>query len=344
MASSASDFQLPANARPPATIHLRPPSFQPPSPGTVDLTRKQGRQQGRQPGPSGIGRRGLSRQELALIGITMLWGATFSVVHLAMQVSGPMFFVGLRFIAAGLIGLFVFRRAMAGLTALELRAGIAIGLMLLGGYGLQTVGLQTITGSESAFITALYVPLVPLLQWLVLKRPVHPMNLVGIVLAFIGLLCLAGPGPGGGFSFGSGQLVTLLGAFAIAGEIILISRYAGRVDIGRVTTVQLLVCGLAAFALMPLIGEPVPAFSRVWLLAALSLGAMSILIQVTMNWAQRSVSATRATIIYAGEPVWGGVVGRLLGDRLPALAFFGAALILLGMLVSELRPRRSRER
>lgn len=289
-------------------------------------------------------RTGLNRQAAALIAVTMLWGATFSVVHVAMKTSGPMFFVGLRFVAAGLIGLVVFRRAMAGLTRLELRAGGAIGLMLLGGYGLQTVGLQTITGSESAFITALYVPLVPLLQWLVLRSPPQPMSLVGVALAFAGLLCLAGPDQGEGLAFGFGQLVTLLGAFAIASEIILISKYAGRVHVGRVTTVQLLACGLAAFAMMPLSGESVPAFSWVWLVSALALGAMSIAIQLTMNWAQKDVSATRATIIYAGEPVWGGLFGRLLGDRLPALAFVGAALIVVGVLVSELRPRLGRRK
>ena len=277
-----------------------------------------------------------------MIGVTALWGATFSIVHVAMKTSGPMFFVGLRFVTAGLIGLWLFRRALAGLTALEWQAGFAIGLMLLGGYGLQTVGLQTITGSESAFITALYVPLVPLLQWLVLKQPPRPMHWVGIALAFAGLLLLAGPMPGAGASFGFGQLVTVLGALAIAAEIILISRYAGRVDVGRVTTLQLLICGLGAFLMMPLTGERLPAFSWVWLLSAVALGAMSILIQVTLNWAQRSVSATRATIIYAGEPVWGGVVGRLLGDRLPGLALVGAALIVVGVLVSELKLRRSR--
>ena len=40
----------------------------------------------------------LSRQELALIAVTMVWGGTFLVVHLAMQHSGPLFFVGLRFV------------------------------------------------------------------------------------------------------------------------------------------------------------------------------------------------------------------------------------------------------
>ena len=56
----------------------------------------------------------LSRQELALVGITALWGATFLIVHTAMDHSGPLFFVGLRFVAAGLISVAVFWRTLAG--------------------------------------------------------------------------------------------------------------------------------------------------------------------------------------------------------------------------------------
>jgi len=113
-----------------------------------------------------------------------------------------------------------------------------------------------------------------------------------------------------------------------------------RIRIGRVTVVQLFVAGMLGFAAMPLVGEQVPLFSWIWLIAALALGASSCLIQLTMNWAQRSVSPTRATIIYAAEPVWGGVIGRVAGERLPALALLGAALIVAGTVVSELKPRR----
>ncbi len=56
-----------------------------------------------------------------------------------------------------------------------------------------------------------------------------------------------------------------------------------------------------------------------------------------MNWAQRSVSPTRATVIYTGEPVWAGIFGRLAGERLPLLALVGAAFIVAGVLVSELK-------
>jgi hypothetical protein len=49
---------------------------------------------------------------------------------------------------------------MSGLTLKETLAGTAIGIMIAIGYGTQTIGLQSILSSESAFLTALYVPLV----------------------------------------------------------------------------------------------------------------------------------------------------------------------------------------
>jgi drug/metabolite transporter (DMT)-like permease len=61
-----------------------------------------------------------------------------------------------------------------------------------------------------------------------------------------------------------------------------------------------------------------------------------------MNWAQRSVSPTRATVIYTGEPVWAGIFGRIAGERLPLLALVGAAFIVAGVLVSELKLKRKK--
>lgn len=89
---------------------------------------------------------------------------------------------------------------------------------------------------------------------------------------------------------------------------------------------------------MPITGEKIPAFSWIWFASGVGLAAMSALIQLTMNWAQKSVSPTRATIIYTGEPVWAGIVGRVAGERLPATAFLGALFIIGGILVAELKP------
>ncbi|HDR2280298.1 TPA: DMT family transporter [Enterobacter ludwigii] len=281
-------------------------------------------------------------QEALLILITMFWGGTFLAVQYAVTLSGPFFFVGLRFataaIAVGLLSL----KTLRGLTLKELKAGVAIGVAIAMGYSLQTWGLQTITSSKSAFITAMYVPLVPLLQWLCLGRIPGLMSCTGIVLAFVGLIFLAGP-ENNLLALGPGEIITLVGAIAIAAEIILISTWAGKVDVKRVTVVQLATASLVAFATMVPAGESVPPMSTGLVVVALGLGIFSAIIQVTMNWAQRSVSPTRATVIYTGEPVWAGIFGRIAGERLPLLALVGAAFIVAGVLVSELKLKRKKK-
>ena len=284
--------------------------------------------------------RHFSRQEAALLGVTVLWGGTFFVMHAAMAHSGPLFFVGLRFVVAGLVTMLVFRRLMAGITQAEILAGSAIGASICVAYALLGQGLQSIEASKSAFLTALYVPAVPLLQWLLTGRAPHPMAWLGIGLAFIGLLLVSNPGVAAGFALGVGEAATIAGAVVIALEILLIGKFAGQVNVQRVTAIQLLVAGLCAFAAMPLAGEAVPGFSWLLIGSAVGLGLVSALIHLTMNWAQQSVSPTRATLIYATDPIWAGIIGRIAGDRLPATALLGAAFIVAGILASELRPRR----
>lgn len=275
-------------------------------------------------------------QEALLILITMFWGGTFLAVQYAVTMSGPFFFVGLRFATAALAVALLSLKVLRGLTWLEVKAGVAIGVSIALGYSLQTWGLQTISSSKSAFITAMYVPLVPLLQWLCLGRIPGLMSCIGILLAFTGLILLAGPG-GDLLVPGEGELITLASAVAIAAEIILISAWAGKVDIRRVTIIQLATASLVAFFAMIPAGESVPPLSPALLGVGLGLGIFSAIIQVVMNWAQRSVSPTRATVIYTGEPVWAGIFGRIAGERLPLLALLGGVFIVLGVLVSELK-------
>jgi len=284
----------------------------------------------------------IGRAELALIGITFLWGATFLIVKNAMTVTGPLFFVGLRFATATLATGILAAPVIRGVTRKEWIAGGAIGCGIFIGYTLQTWGLQTIPSSTSAFITAVYVPLVPLFQWAILRRRPHLMSWIGVALAFGGLLLVAGPQQG--LVLGKGELLTLVSTLAIAIEIILISMWANMVNVLRVTVIQLGVTSLLAFAFMAPAGEAVPSFSWLLALSACGLGLMSAMIQLVMNWAQRTVSPTRATVIYAGEPVWAGVIGRMAGERLPAAALLGGLLIVAGVIVSELRiGRKSRK-
>lgn len=280
----------------------------------------------------------ISRQEWALIAVTVVWGTTFLIVRNALSTTGPLFFVGLRFAFATAGVLLLSSSVIARLTRRELLAGMAIGVSIFIGYGFQTFGLQTISSSKSAFITAFYVPLVPILQWIFMHKRPHFMSWVGIFCALAGLMLLTGADDISG-GIGKGEIQTMICTVGTAFEILLISYFAGGVDLRRVTVVQLFVTSLLAFAFMIPMGEAVPAFSWTWLISAGWLGLATAAIQFGMNWAQRTVSPTRATVIYAGEPVWAGIFGRIAGERLPLAAILGGALVVLGVLVSELRPR-----
>ncbi|PRY10771.1 DMT family transporter [Kineococcus rhizosphaerae] len=283
-----------------------------------------------------------TRQEAALVAVTAVWGGTFLTVKHGLSVAGPMSFVALRFGAAALLLALVSGRALKGVTRRELLVGAAVGVALFGGYGLQTAGLRTIPSATSAFLTALYVPLVPVLQWLLLRRRPSAGNWVAVGLALTGLVLLTGLGLDG-LTVGTGELLTLAGAVASAAEILLIGRFAAAVDARRVTVVQLATCAALAGLTRPLVAEPVPGFSWTLAVVVAAMAVSTAVIQSTMNWAQRSVSPTRATVIYAGEPVWAGLVGRVAGERLGPAAVVGGGLVVLAALVSELRFRRSPE-
>ncbi|MGP4885265.1 EamA family transporter, partial [Klebsiella pneumoniae] len=69
----------------------------------------------------------------------------FLAVQYAVSLSGPLFFVGLGFATAALAVGLLSLRTLRGLTWLEVKAGVAIGVAIALGYGLQTWGLQTIS-------------------------------------------------------------------------------------------------------------------------------------------------------------------------------------------------------
>ena len=84
---------------------------------------------------------------------------------------------------------------------------------------------------------------------------------------------------------------------------------------------------------------PFPDHIHGFLLACNAVAVCTALIQSVIAWAQKSVPPTKATLIYTGEPVWGGVIGCLYGERLTLSSLAGCALVLAGILISE-RPEK----
>jgi drug/metabolite transporter (DMT)-like permease len=200
------------------------------------------------------------------------------------------------------------------------------------------MGLQTISSSKSAFLSALYVPLVPLLQLLVWQRVPKIGAALGILIAFTGTALLTSH-EGLDFAIGRGEVLTIVGAVAMAAEILLIGHFSRRCAPQRVTLIQLLTVAALALSTAGVMGEGLPQWHPIFVACLVGLAAATALIQFGMNWAQAFVPATKATLIYAMEPVWAGLVGAIAGERLGLWQGLGGALIVFAVVVGEFRFR-----
>ncbi len=287
------------------------------------------------------------KADLALAFVTLTWGATFVVVKEALADASPLTFVLLRFTLAFAILAVAFRRRLRrssrGLLRAELIiAGLIIGGLLYAGFAFQTAGLKLTTPTKSAFLTAMSVVLVPLLQVAIFRERLRGAVLGGVAAAVVGLYFLTMPP--GAIRLETGDLLTLACALAFAGHIVALGRYAPRFDVATLAVLQVGAAMLFAALAMPLFDAtgverifavPTPRLAVALLVTAGLATAAAFSIQ---TWAQRITSPTHAAILFTLEPVFAALTSLLvLNERLGGRELLGAGLILAGVLVAELR-------
>jgi drug/metabolite transporter (DMT)-like permease len=282
-----------------------------------------------------------------LVLLTVLWGTTFVVVKDALGHGDPFSFLALRFgVGAVVLSVLVGRRM---LSPSHLRRGAVLGAFLFVGFVLQTVGLKYTTPSRSAFITGMYVLLVPLVVMGLFRRVPRASLLVGVVLSALGLYFLTRPEEGSMEGISRGDWLTLGGSVAYAFHVAFTEKYAPKEGAAELVAVQLWVVALGSALCLPFVEvrvEWTPAFLGAVAFCGVFASALAISVQ---TWAQARTSAVRAVIIYSLEPLFTGVFSMALGyERLGVREWLGGGLIILGVLVSELGAalwdrRRARE-
>lgn len=286
-------------------------------------------------------RRGVGREraaELALAGIASVWGLTFVMVQDAIALLPALAFLAYRFIPAALLVAVVFHRRLRALSRAGWRWGLAMGCFLTAGYVLQTLGLEATTASNAGFITGMFVVLTPLLGAIFLRERVSAIGWVAAGVSAVGLYLLSGAG--GHFSLRGDGLV--LGcALAFAAHILVTDRAVDRHDVGALLAVQLGVVGLVCLAAAAVAGDlEAPRGWTVWsalVVTSLIASALGFFVQ---TYAQQHAPPARTALILASEPAFAGLFGWLLaGERLSAVAWLGAALIMAAIVAVEVVPR-----
>ena len=219
------------------------------------------------------------------------------------------------------------------------RAGAVLGVALYVSFALQTYGLAFTTPARSAFLTAGYVFLVPLLGRAFLRERIGLGVGVGALLATVGLALLTGPEVDAGIR--RGDVLSLLCALGFAVHILLLGRLAPGLPAAELAIAQLAVAAVLAVAASALASgvarlDPSAYGGRALAgVAFLGLGctALAYLVQ---TWAQRTTPAARAALIFALEPAFAAIFSVSLGqERLGAAETAGCILIGLGVVAAE---------
>jgi drug/metabolite transporter (DMT)-like permease len=273
-----------------------------------------------------------ARAHAALVVAAFFFGTTFLVVKDAVRDVGPVPFLTVRFgIGAAAAWLVARRRPV---TPGWGKAGLLTGVALMVGYLFQTIGLQYTTTTRSALITYLLLPIVPILSALVLRRPPTATTVAGIAIALVGVFVLNDAT----FAFGRGEALTFGCAVAFAVQIVMLAELSPKHDTHRLNSMQLAV--VAVGCLLP--GFFLGGYDftlQAWWAAAYTGVAASAVAFGCMVWAQQWVGPSRTALLLLLEPVFAGIAGYFIGERLGVLGITGALLILLGILVAELGPR-----
>ncbi|MBT3182453.1 MAG: DMT family transporter [Deltaproteobacteria bacterium] len=278
-----------------------------------------------------------SMAALSLLFVTAIWGSTFIFVKWTIAELDLYYFLFLRFFIASAFMSLVFYRRLKMMSFATLKAGAILGLFLTGTYVAQTEGLQYTTASNSALITGLYMVVVPFCSILYLKKKPSLLSIVGVTLAIPGLFFLTQYSLTG---INIGDIITMIVPFTCAWHITLTGKYAKDHPVVPLVVVQFIFAMIVCGAMTLFRGSATTSIPSVgWLTLGVTAIFATCLAFAVQTAAQRVIDPTRTGIIFAMEAVFGALFGWWLGGEvLTMLAFVGACLMVMGMIVSEIHP------
>ena len=274
-----------------------------------------------------------------------IWGFAFVAQRIGMDFLGAFTFNGIRF-AMGSISLlpviYFFNKKSQVENPAErvdadikttVKSGMIAGIVLYIAASLQQVGLIYTTAAKAGFITSLYIVLVPILG-IFLKQKTRSTTWIGAVTAAVGLYFLS---INENLTIEFGDLLQIIGAFFWAAHIQLIDKFVKNIDAIKLSSVQFATCSVLSL-ITAFIFEDVKMSGIIDAIVPLLYGGiMSAGVAYTLQAVgQRNAKPSHAAIALSMEAVFAAIGGiLLLKETLPLRGYFGCALMLAGMLISQ---------
>ena len=281
-----------------------------------------------------------------LLGASFFWGTTFVAQMSGMEGLGPFSYAAARYFVGvlALAAVLWFTRRQRAKERLKNRygrgflTGLFIGISLFAASSFQQVAMVYTTAGKAAFITCLYIIFVPLVSVLIGKK-IRTENWIGAFLAITGLYFLALSEE---LTVNFGDVLLLIGAFFWTAQILLVDKFANRVDAMELSIGQAFTAAVFSFAAMMIFENP---SLDAMLSAAIPIfygGVMSSGVAFTLQiYGQKYAEPSAAAILMSFESIFGAVSGwLLLGEVMSGREIFGCVLMFAGIIVTQLKFNR----
>jgi len=273
-----------------------------------------------------------AKAELYLLFVTVIWGVTFPLIRDALTNIDPNLFVALRFALAVLILLPFIWHKLPNTSRTILICSLIMGVLNSLSYLMQTLGLQTISASRSAFITGFSVVIVPLIAPLFKLGSLRSLDILCSIISVIGLYILTGANLD---HITIGDKWTLLSTFAFALQIVYLQRVASKINDYELLAFYQLIFTVPLVAGLSSHGHLLSVLKINVLIALLfcAIFATTIAFFVQAKY-QKFTTAPKAALIFSLEPVFASIFGYLInGDAFTKYTIFGGSLILLSLVI-----------
>ena len=283
------------------------------------------------------------RGSLLLLLGSVIWGAAFAAQRVGMDHVGPFTFSGIRMLLAGLVmipvSLLAGKKQTTQVTGRQqLKGGLLCGLFLFAATSLQQVGLVSTDAGKAGFITALYVVLVPVAAWMLLRKNPGRIIWAGVLLsvAALYLLCI----PQTGFRMETGDLLVLGCAVCFTGQILCVDHFAPHVNGTALARDEFLVTGVLSMVIAVFTEQITLDGIREAAIPILYTGLLSGAVGYTLQIiGQRDVNPTVASLIMCLESVFAVLAGVvLLGESMSTREIVGCVLMFTAVVLAQVSP------
>ncbi len=278
-----------------------------------------------------------------LLVTAIVWGSGFVITAIALEYLTAYQVMAGRFLLASIILTVLFGYKLKKASKSVIWKGILLGTILYIAFALQTVGLQYTTPSKNAFLTAVNVIIVPIIAFAVYKRRIDGYEIIGSIIAIVGIGLLSLQGS---LTMNIGDALSLACAVAFAFDIFCTNLFVQKEDAIALTIIQFITASFLGVLVVVSQGDIPSTLEKEAIYSIIYLAIFSTtLAYLFQNIANQYTSATKAAIILSTESFFGMVLSVIfLHEVLTSRMVVGAILILLAILIAEVKPVHPKKR